>query len=79
MITIERRKFLKGVGGLAAAAAINPLALGREQKRSVGVVGGGIVGASIALHLAGLGAIDARTCWFAPIPTASSFCKMARW
>ena len=56
MITIERRKFLKGVGGLAAAAAINPLALGREQKRSVGVVGGGIVGASIALHLSGLGA-----------------------
>ncbi len=53
-MTIERRTFLKGVGSLAAAS-VNTLAFGQEQKVSVGVVGGGIVGASIALHLAGMG------------------------
>ncbi len=55
-MAIERRRFLKGVGSLAATAAVSPLAFGKEQMRSVGVVGGGIVGASIALHLSGMGA-----------------------
>ena len=52
---IKRRTFLKGVGSLAAAS-VNTLAFGREQKLSVGVVGGGIVGASIAMHLSSAGA-----------------------
>ncbi len=55
-MTIERRAFLKGVGGLVTVASVSPLALGKDQKLSVGVVGGGIVGASIALHLSGMGA-----------------------
>ena len=56
MMTIERRAFLKGVGGFAAAASVGPFAFGGEPKKAVGVVGGGIVGASIALHLSGMGA-----------------------
>lgn len=55
-MTVERRVFLKGVGSVAATAAVNTLALGQERKVSVGVVGGGIVGASIALHLSDAGA-----------------------
>ena len=55
-MAIERRTFLKGVGSLAAAASVNTLAFGQEQKISVGVVGGGIIGASIALHLSKAGA-----------------------
>ena len=55
-MAIERRTFLKGVGSLAAAASINTLAFGQDQKISVGVVGGGIIGASIALHLSKAGA-----------------------
>ncbi len=52
---VERRIFLKGVGSIAATTA-SSLALAQQQKLSVGVVGGGIVGASIALHLASAGA-----------------------
>ena len=48
---IQRRTFLRGAGSLAATATVNSLAFGKEQKMSVGVVGGGIVGASIAMHL----------------------------
>ena len=47
-MTIERRAFLKGVGGLAAAASVGPLAFGDQPKTAIGVVGGGIVGASTA-------------------------------
>lgn len=55
-MTIERRAFLKGFGGLIAVASVNPIALGKGKNLSVGVVGGGIVGASIALHLSEMGA-----------------------
>ena len=54
-MAIQRRTFLKGAVSLVAAASVSPLAFGKEQKLSVGVVGGGIVGASIAMHLAGTG------------------------
>ena len=50
-MAIERRTFLKGVGSLAAAASVGTLTFGKERKISVGVVGGGIVGASVAMHL----------------------------
>lgn len=51
---IIRRKFLIGMGGLAAAS-IPRLLLAQQPRLSVGVVGGGILGASIALHLARAG------------------------
>ena len=55
-MAIKRRTFLKGMGSLAATASANSFAFAKEQKRSVGVVGGGIIGASIALHLSEMGA-----------------------
>jgi len=53
---VQRRIFLKGIGSATTIVAVNKLAFAQEQKISVGVVGGGIVGASIALHLANAGA-----------------------
>ena len=49
---LRRRTFIKGLGGAAASS----LALGQDRAPSIGVVGGGIVGASIALRLSGAGA-----------------------
>ncbi len=51
-MTIRRRTFIKAVGGTAAAT----LAFGQDRTPAIGVVGGGIVGASIALHLSRAGA-----------------------
>lgn len=49
-----RRDFLKGVGGVAIATLPSVLHA-RRSRLSVGVVGAGIVGASIAYHLARAG------------------------
>jgi glycine/D-amino acid oxidase-like deaminating enzyme len=49
-----RREFLQGVAGIAVAALPGVLHA-RRSRLAVGVVGGGIVGASIAYHLARAG------------------------
>lgn len=54
-MTVRRRDFLKGLSGFALAAVPRVSVSGRTPLR-VGVVGGGIVGTSIALHLATAGA-----------------------
>jgi len=53
-MAIIRREFLQGMGGLAVAS-IPRIVLAQQSRLSVGVVGGGIIGASIALHLARAG------------------------
>ncbi|MBL4580385.1 MAG: FAD-binding oxidoreductase [Gammaproteobacteria bacterium] len=52
---MSRRKFLVGIGGMAIASTSGILLAGRSRL-TVGVIGGGIMGASIALHLAQAGA-----------------------
>ncbi len=53
-MAIIRRKFSIGMGGLATAS-IPRIPIAQQSRLAVGVVGGGIVGASIALHLARAG------------------------
>ncbi len=52
---MRRRQFLRHTAALAAAAAL-PLRAATQRSLHVGVAGGGIVGASIAYHLARAGA-----------------------
>ncbi len=54
-MSIFRRDFLRGLGSVAIAAAPG-ISLAQSSRLSVGVLGGGIVGASVALHLAQAGA-----------------------
>ena len=55
MSSIKRRTLLAGISSIAATSLL-PLPSLSQSSLHVGVVGGGIVGASIALHLAALGA-----------------------
>jgi glycine/D-amino acid oxidase-like deaminating enzyme len=52
---MRRRQFLQGIGAVTASGLALP-AFARHRPPKVGVVGGGIVGASVALHLAEAGA-----------------------
>ncbi len=52
---MRRRQFLTGIAGITACGLSLP-AFARRAPLKVGIVGGGIVGASIALHLAEAGA-----------------------
>ena len=52
---MRRRQFVHGLAGLAAAGLVAPV-FARRKRLRVGIVGGGIVGASIALRLAEVGA-----------------------
>ncbi len=56
MRTIHRRRFVATLGLAAAALAARPLRLSARAPRRLAVVGGGIIGASIAYHLARRGA-----------------------
>lgn len=56
MSTLKRRAFLQALGALAAASSSASPVWARGSGPRVGVVGGGIVGASITLHLAEAGA-----------------------
>ena len=54
-MSVRRRVFLQGMGSVAIAT-IPGISVAQSSKLSVGVIGGGIVGASVALHLAQAGA-----------------------
>ncbi len=76
-MAIRRRTFLRGVGSLAATATVSSLAFGKSPKLSVGVVGGGIVGASIAMHLAKSG--SQVTLFEKSAPAAGATSKSFAW
>jgi len=50
-MSMLRRDFLQGIGSVAIAT-IPGISIAQSSTLSVGVIGGGIVGASVALHLA---------------------------
>lgn len=54
-MSIFRRDFLRGLGSVAIAT-VPGISMAQSSRLSVGVVGGGIVGASVALHLTQAGA-----------------------
>ncbi len=76
-MVMQRRTFLQGAGSLVAAASAHSIAIGQEARASVGVVGGGILGASIALHLAGAGATV--TLFEKKAPAAGATSKSFAW
>jgi NADPH-dependent 2,4-dienoyl-CoA reductase/sulfur reductase-like enzyme len=53
---LKRRAFLQGLAGLAAVTVSDRPIRARAPRVRIGIVGGGILGASIALHLAQAGA-----------------------
>ena len=53
---MRRRRFLTSVAGVAAAAGYRGVSAAERLGARIGVIGGGIVGCSIALHLARRGA-----------------------
>jgi len=73
---IFRRDFLRGLGSVAIAAAPG-ISMAQSSRLSVGVVGGGIVGASVALHLAQAGA--SVTVFEKTAPTSGATSKSFAW
>jgi len=53
---MRRRRFLNSVAGVAAAAGYRRFASAGHPNHRIGVVGGGVIGCSVALHLARRGA-----------------------
>lgn len=75
-MSIQRRDFLRGLGSVAIAAAPG-ISMAQSTRLSVGVVGGGIVGASVALHLAQAGA--SVTVFEKTAPTSGATSKSFAW
>jgi glycine/D-amino acid oxidase-like deaminating enzyme len=55
-MTLNRRRFIKTTSGVIAASTLPGLTHGHASGQSIGIVGGGIIGATIAYHLAKAGA-----------------------